>query len=78
MMVAQWIVARDQSFTEIESPEFRAMICAACQGSPNSIHFPSAEAIHRRIMNMATSTQEGIRDLVKVGLVVRLSYLVNH
>jgi hypothetical protein len=63
--LTEWMVACDQPFTEVEKPEFIAMMHVTHHsGGPFKI--PKQDAIKRRVMKMGTDTVEGIRAMFQV------------
>ena len=61
-LVTEWIVACDQPFDEVENFEFKRMMHAA---NPNA-SLPSADAIQRRIVDMASETVAGLKTMISV------------
>ncbi|KAF8065125.1 hypothetical protein FPV67DRAFT_1418769, partial [Lyophyllum atratum] len=69
-LIAEWIVACDQPFEEVERPEFVDMMTYAHHPAPE-IKIPGRNAIRRRVMNMGEDTVEGIRKMFEVsGLIM--------
>ena len=63
--LAEWVVACDQPFEEVERPEFRRLLEYTHMGS-KSLDIPHRSAIKDRIMKMGKNTVTGIQNLVKV------------
>ena len=64
-LIAEWIVACDQPFDEVDKSEFRAMLNYAHHPSPN-IKIPHRDAIKRRVMRMGEDNTESTRKMFKV------------
>ena len=63
--LAEWVVACDQPFEEVERPELRRLLEYAHMGS-KPLNIPHRTALRDRIMKMGKSTITGIQKLVKV------------
>jgi hypothetical protein len=63
--LAEWVVACDQPFEEVERPEFRRLLEYTHMGS-KPLDIPHRIALKDRIMKMGKSTVEGIQQLIKV------------
>jgi hypothetical protein len=70
-LIAEWIVACDQPFDEVDKPEFRAMLTYAHHPSP-TLKIPHRDAIKRRIMRMG---EDSIEDTKRMFEVLHLSNL---
>lgn len=63
--LAEWVVACDQPFEEVERPEFRRLLEYTHMGS-KPLNIPHRTALKDRVMKMGKCTIEGIQTLVKV------------
>jgi hypothetical protein len=63
--LAEWIVACDQPFEEVDRPEFRRLLEYIHMGS-KPLDIPHRGAIKDRIMKLGKSTVQGIQKIVKV------------
>ncbi|KAF5376117.1 hypothetical protein D9615_007777 [Tricholomella constricta] len=63
-LLAEWIVACDQPFDEVEKPEFINMM-KYTHRSATSLKLPGRNVIKRRIMKMGEETVEGIQQMFK-------------
>jgi hypothetical protein len=63
--LAEWVVACDQPFEEVDRPEFRRLLEYIHMGS-KALDIPHRNALKDRIMKMGKSTTEGIQKLIKV------------
>jgi len=63
--LAEWVVACDQPFEEVERPEFSRLLEYMHTGS-KPLNIPHRTALKDHIMKMGKSTIEGIQKLVKV------------
>ena len=63
--LAEWVVACDQPFEEVERPEFRRLLEYTHMGS-KPLSIPHRTALKDRIVKMGKTTVEGIQKLVKV------------
>lgn len=69
-LIAEWIASCDQPFKEVEREEFRQMLSYGhCRGQLQESVFriPSADAIHRRIMQMSDDTISDLKAMIAVG-----------
>lgn len=65
-LLAEWIVACDQPFEEVDRPEFRRLIQFAHGDEPLSI--PHRKAMKEKIVKMGAETLESIKSTISVGL----------
>ena len=72
-LLAEWIVACDQPFEEVERPEFRALLIYVHHLAPN-LKIPHRDAIRRRIMRMCEETIEDTKKMFEVRI---LSYTLS-
>jgi len=63
--LAEWVVACDQPFEEVERPELRRLLEYTHMG-PKPLDIPHRSALKDRIMKMGKSTVTGIQKLVNV------------
>jgi hypothetical protein len=63
--MAEWVVACDQPFEEVERPEFRCLLEYMHMGS-KPLDIPHRNSLKNRIMTMGKDTIEGIKKMVKV------------
>ena len=63
--LAEWVVACDQPFEEVERPELRRLLEYTHMGS-KPLNIPHRTALKDRIMKMGKSTVAGIQKLVEV------------
>ena len=63
--MAEWVVACDQPFEEVERPEFRRLLEYTHMGS-KPLDIPHQTSLKNRIMMMGKDTVEGIRNMVTV------------
>jgi len=63
--LAEWVVACDQPFEEVERPEFHRLL-EYTHTSSNLLNTPHRTALKDCIMKMGKSTVDGIQKLVKV------------
>jgi hypothetical protein len=63
--LAEWVVACDQPFEEVERPEFCRLLKYMHTGS-KLLNIPHRTALKDRIMKMGKSTVEGTQKLVKI------------
>ncbi|KAF5337795.1 hypothetical protein D9758_016284 [Tetrapyrgos nigripes] len=61
-LLAEWIVACDQPFDEVEKPEFRALLAYTHHPS-STLRIPGRKAIKNRIMRMGESSRENIKQM---------------
>ena len=64
-LITEWIVGCNQTFDEVEKPEFREMLTYAHHPSP-TLKIPHRNAIKRRIMQMGEDTVESTKAMFKV------------
>lgn len=62
--LAEWVVASDQPFEEVERPEFRCLLGYTYMG-PKPLNIPHRTVLKDRIMKMGKSTVKAIQKLVK-------------
>jgi hypothetical protein len=65
-VVAQWVATCDQS--AVDEPEFRALLQYTHHPSNGRLDIPHAHSVKARIMNMGDEMTDGLRLLLKVGL----------
>jgi hypothetical protein len=77
-LIAEWIVACDQPFEEVDRQEFRDMLTYAHHPSP-SLKIPHRDAIRRRILKMGEDTIASTKEMFKVYnlLLFRIYYLIH-
>jgi len=63
--VAEWIVACDQLFEEVEWPEFCCLLQYTHMGS-KQLDIPHQQALKDCIMRMGKDTIRGIKEMLKV------------
>lgn len=63
-LLAEWQVACDQPFDEVEKPEFQALLQYV--HGMNRLAFPSQQTMKRRVMDMSASTLEETKAMIKV------------
>jgi hypothetical protein len=63
--LAEWVVACDQPFEEVEWPELHCLLEYVHMGS-KLLNIPHRTALRDHIMKMGKSTITGIQKLVKV------------
>jgi hypothetical protein len=63
--VAEWVVACDQPFEEVERPELHRLLEYTHLGS-KPLDIPHRGALRDRVMRMGRDTVEGIKDMIKV------------
>ncbi len=63
-LLAEWQVACDQPFDEVEKPEFQALLQYA--HGMNRLAFPSQQTMKRRVMDLSASTLEETKAMIKV------------
>ena len=64
-LIAEWIVACDQPFEEVDCPEFWDMLTYAHHLAPN-IKIPHRDAIRHRIMKMGEDSVEATKEMFAV------------
>lgn len=74
-LVAKYIVATDQSFSIVESPEFIRLMEYTHHGSTLNFSIPGRTAIRSRIMKMGEDTVEGTRKMFKVCKILIFDFL---
>ena len=85
--MAEWLVACDQPFGEVERPELRRL-WQYIHGK-NRLQVPSADTIKRRIIDLSNTTLEDTKSMIKVRPyqpismldlinLLRLRYLAEH
>ncbi|KAJ6472270.1 hypothetical protein DFH09DRAFT_954153, partial [Mycena vulgaris] len=65
-LLAEWIVACDQPFDEVEKPEFIRLMEYTHHGSTLNFKVPGRTAIRSRIMKMGEDTVEGTHKMFAV------------
>lgn len=65
-LLAEWIVACDQPFDEVEKPEFIRLMEYTHHGSTLNFKIPGHTAVRTRIMKMGEDTVEGTRKMFSV------------
>ncbi|KAF8869623.1 hypothetical protein BD779DRAFT_1456980 [Infundibulicybe gibba] len=65
-LLAEWMVACDQPFEEVDREEFRRLLTYAHHPAP-TLHIPHSDAIKRRIMKIGKDTIEGTKEMFSVG-----------
>lgn len=63
-LLAEWIVACDQPFDEVEKPEFRRLMDYTHHGA--ALKIPGRNSIRTRIMKMGEDTLEGMKKMFAV------------
>ena len=63
--LAEWVVACNQPFEEVERPEFRCLLEYMHMGS-TPLSIPHRTALKDRVMKMGKSTVKDIQKLIKV------------
>lgn len=58
-LLAEWIIACDQPFEEVDRAELRDLLSYAHHHSPDELHIPHRNAIQRQIMKMG---EDGIEE----------------
>lgn len=61
-LLAEWTVACDQPFEEVDRPEFRKLL-EYTHHRP-SLHIPHRKSIRTRIMKMGEDTMEGVKKMI--------------
>ncbi|SJK99091.1 uncharacterized protein ARMOST_02377 [Armillaria ostoyae] len=62
-LLAEWLVACDQPFEEVDRPEFRNLLSYAHHHSLEDLHIPHRDAIRRQIMKMGEDSIEETRKM---------------
>ncbi len=57
-LLAEWIIACDQPFEEVDRAELRDLLSYAHHHSPDELHIPHRNAIRRWIMKMGEDGTE--------------------
>jgi hypothetical protein len=65
-LLAEWIVACDQPFDEVDAERFRKMLQYAHRPSVKPLNIPHRTAIRTRIMNMGEDTVNNIKQMFSV------------
>lgn len=73
-MLAEYLVACDQSFDEVDKPEFRRLLEYTHLRS--SLHIPHRTATRNRIMKMGDDSIEGVKSMIKVRKLSRKQFLL--
>jgi hypothetical protein len=64
-LIAEWIIACDQPFEEVDHAEFREMLTYAHHPAPN-LKIPHRDAIRHRIMKMGEDSIDSTKDMFAV------------
>lgn len=65
-LLAEWIVACDQPFDEVEKPEFIRLMEYTHHGSTLNFKVPGHTAVRNRVMKMGEDTVEGTKKMFSV------------
>ncbi|KAJ7867484.1 hypothetical protein B0H14DRAFT_3441698 [Mycena olivaceomarginata] len=72
-LLAEWIIACDQPFDEVEKPEFIRLMEYTHHGSTLNFKVPGHTAVRNRVMKMGEDTVEGTRKMFALDSKVSLS-----
>lgn len=64
-LLIEWVVSCDQPFSEVEHPEFRALLDYVHHPS-TTLKLPAANTVQRRVMKVGQAIEEELHDFFGV------------